>query len=332
MVAASGVSASSLPRLQRIPPLSQWRRCDAFREASNLPTDQEKLTYIIKESIYYAGLLYTLAVLELAEQCQFAQGTFASDEFLEKSIKNVLESFDYRDERYSNARLQPYLRVDLLYKNYLYQAKKEDISLFIDEIKGQMGQKKPMGETIAYILREGRARATQAVELLIGQKGAVIPLTVKIPGMSLAAFASHDSAQDLMAVSHPAEFDFSQAGPDSNICKMLEGLGQLRTEFVQSILVSYGLGYALLIAHRIDQCAHPSHLVQELHNDLYKWIKEKLQRSGLTVKLNQEIFTALRLSSPSDFDFDKQYTAIELTHIIEKTSMDQVKSIMARKE
>ena len=282
--------------------------------------------------MYYAGLLYTLAVLQLAQQCQFAQGTFAADEFWKNSIKNVLESFDYRDERYFNERLQPYLRVDLLYENYRYQANKEENSQFIDEIKRRMGRENPMDETIEYILREGRARANGAVEFLIKQKGPVIPLTVEIPRKSSAAFASRDSAQDLMTVSHPAEFDFNQARPDSNICKMLGGVGQTKTEFVQSILVSYGLGYALLMAHRIDQCAHASHLVQELHNDLYKWIKEKLQRSGLTGALNHEIFTALKLSSPSDFDFDKRYTAIELAHIIEKTSMNQVKSIMARKE
>ena len=115
------------------------------------------------------------------------------------------------------------------------------------------------------------------------------------------------------------KFVFSE---QSSYCNELGGTDPATS--VQAILESYGLGYALLLAHRFDECSkdRPTHLVKDLHNDLYKWLDRKV--AGAPVDL--EIFRQLKIAEPKRLEQFGNLSTIQLTIAIEKQSIEELRA------
>ena len=128
---------------------------------------------------------------------------------------------------------------------------------------------------------------------------------------------AYGSCQVSELVKH--KFVFSEQSSD---CNDLGGTDPATS--VQAILESYGLGYALLLAHRIDQCNkdRPTHLVKDLHNDLYKWLHRKV--AGAPVDL--VIFRQLKIAEPSGLEQFAHLSTIQLTLAIEKQSIEELRA------
>ena len=142
---------------------------------------------------------------------------------------------------------------------------------------------------------------------------------------SLDSVDSFSSSVDASAWAEADQFDFTPN--DSNYCTELEDM-TARADFVQQILESYGLGYAFLFAHRLDQCDTTSTLVKELHNDLYRWLSSQdLKRDQV-----QSICKKLKLPVPvarspgwfKDGDPLAYHSTIELAHKLAKWSIEQI--------
>ena len=137
---------------------------------------------------------------------------------------------------------------------------------------------------------------------------------------SLDSVDSFSSFGDQSAWAEAEQFDFTPN--DSNYCTELKHM-TARADFVQQILESYGLGYAFLFAHRLDQCDTTSTLVKELHNDLYRWLSSQdLKRDQV-----ENIFTKLKLPVPGVqemADWSADQSTIELAHKLANWSIEQI--------
>ena len=121
----------------------------------------------------------------------------------------------------------------------------------------------------------------------------------------------------------PKENQFIFPDTPSDPCSILED--EEPAEFLQSILESYGLGYALLFAHRLDTCSGDQQLVKNLHSDLYKWLSN--QKLG---KEYAQIFKELGLVV--DLKQLARLSEIGATLLVERLSIEQITSKMEKEE
>ena len=320
-IATSGASASAevsafLPEEGKIPDLSQWRRCDAFREASNEKTDSGKLRHILQASYSVAGLPYAMAVRQMAELCPFPrESTEFFDEFikqtLEPELPNIRESFRKHGKK-SVAALIPQ---DGL-------GPPEDMSDAVGEIfRIIISEDMDENEKIASIIKVAKARADRAIKSLNLDENPVTPLTEPI---------SSEETRDAIEL-QVRPFDFNEF--ESNLCEQLAQDGHTPATYLQSVLQTYGLGYALLLGNRLDHCAQDktTSLVKKLHNDLYRWVSVYQPANSGT--LNRKIFEDLKLPQPStrqERDWLAHPSTIGLADLIERVAIEQILSPVER--
>ena len=118
-------------------------------------------------------------------------------------------------------------------------------------------------------------------------------------------------------------FDFQAVSAGSKYCANEKDA----VTHVQSMLASYGLGYALLLAHRLDQCLQTT-LVKSLHDDLYKWIDgQRLLTNGSP---NLEIFSSLKLEEPNQSQvrlLKAKPTTLQFCEVAEQIAIHEVQAL-----
>jgi len=346
-----------LPMYENIPPLEQWRRCDAFREASTKIDYKDKLDEIFNHSFYHAGLPYALAVIQLATNCGFAVQMFNARTWNDE-IGKTLDSVGKPIWNIQSRKLATIL---------------PDMNEVAQEIEKKINEKVPKDEILRYIFAEAKARAQSMVKGLLHSRGDVHPLNGNVTGndSQVDELSAHHTAEPVSSQRHPEEdhhqldfgqitaeplalatevanevtaiaplveedaapqahhqFNFDDASSNSNYCEILAERDP--AQYVQSMLVSYGLGYAFLVAHRLDQCDQSSHLVQDLHNDLYQWLNSQdFELSGPLESLSG-VFTALKLPQPGAREerFWLAKSVIGRVALLEKWSIEQVLSMI----
>ena len=155
---------------RKIPSLSKWHRCDAFREASDADSDGEKVDHILlKFFSLRAGLPYTLATLNLAKKCEFAPQRLESID-ISRIVDSYLKLIHTEDEVAARKAVAQIMQVGALDLEV-------DLSNVTDEIIRNIKEKRPQEEIRKFIMQEAQTRADRAVERLIDEKGSVKPLT-----------------------------------------------------------------------------------------------------------------------------------------------------------
>ena len=125
----------------------------------------------------------------------------------------------------------------------------------------------------------------------------------------------------------PIDFSFDTAERRNSLCETIEGGPEAAYRAVQISMESYGLPYALLLAHRLDGCKG-STPVKNLHNDLYRWL-DTLKQQATGDSLITNVFALLNLSEPAQLkEWHKGLSTMQLTDIVEKAAMRDLMSAM----
>ena len=353
-----GTAAPTSFRANQIPPLAKWNDCQTFRLAQVKSEETAVMEYFY-EFLESAGLPYTLAVLQLIRECLSDQTALRA--YSEKHLDIIL----HRQLKIAYDKLQrtrPDDDVAELFMETVVFKGEEDESLrtIIGAIQEEAQDMEDRGESIKDFVID---RSIMAAQHLADEKLDEIPRK-DWPGAPLRTFYSQEDQSTETTNSQPSSEEFSdileihpltepisseetrdaielQVSPflfkqsDSNLCVQLTQDENTPATYLQSVLETYGLGYALLLGNRLDHCAQDetTSLVKQLHNDLYKWLSLHHPESSGT--LNQKIFEDLKLPQPSarqERDWLAHPSTIGLADLIERVAIEQILSPVERKK
>ena len=288
-----------------VPDIRVWQDCEAF--SSVVPASgktlrpEDRLAQVLWDSCEFAKLPYTFIMIHYGEECGYPLKERFSNELATALSRHfAMCTEDPQSARTSSAQ-------------YLGLSENDK---FLDLIKTSIDAKNK-GQYIRYMTDTARVIASRELKLLERERKETIGGSEGVE-QPLQFEGASDVHEPEPTETRENKFVFPDTPSDP--CSILKG--EEPTAFLQSILASYGLGYALLFAHRLDTCSGDQQLVKNLHSDLYKW----LSNQKLDGKEYAEIFRELGLVV--DLKQLANLSAIGATLLVEKLSVEKITSKM----